>query len=118
MHPSPRIGVERSCHVAVDRDRPDFTVKCTKLSKTHPPVAEAKIGPNQQKWLYLPARKFCFFKPRSQTAGPPIRGRVHPFLQLSNLTNTGYQKIQGVPMPEKIASEGRSVGPKPIASAL
>jgi hypothetical protein len=23
------------------------------------------------------------------------RGRVYPFLQLSNLTNTGYQEIQG-----------------------
>jgi iron complex outermembrane receptor protein len=31
------------------------------------------------------------------------RGHVHPFLRLSNLTNTSYQEIQGVAMP------GRSV---------
>jgi hypothetical protein len=27
------------------------------------------------------------------------RGRVHPFLQLTNLTDTVYQEIYGVPMP-------------------
>jgi iron complex outermembrane recepter protein len=31
------------------------------------------------------------------------RGRVHPFLQLSNLTSTSYQEILGVAMP------GRSI---------
>jgi iron complex outermembrane receptor protein len=34
------------------------------------------------------------------------RGRVHPFLQLSNLTNTGYLEIQGVPMPGRTAIGG------------
>jgi iron complex outermembrane receptor protein len=34
------------------------------------------------------------------------RGRLHPFLQLSNLTNTGYQEIQGVPMPGRTAIGG------------
>jgi iron complex outermembrane receptor protein len=29
------------------------------------------------------------------------RGRVHPFLQFTNLTNTVYQEIQGVPMPKR-----------------
>jgi iron complex outermembrane receptor protein len=29
------------------------------------------------------------------------RGRVHPFLQFTNLTNTTYQEIQGVPMPKR-----------------
>src|SRR5260370_4059367 len=27
------------------------------------------------------------------------RSRIHPFLQLTNLTNTAYQEIRGVPMP-------------------
>jgi iron complex outermembrane receptor protein len=26
-------------------------------------------------------------------------GKVHPFLQATNLTNTSYQEIPGVPMP-------------------
>jgi hypothetical protein len=34
------------------------------------------------------------------------RGRVHPFLQLSNLTNTGHQEIQGVPMPGRTVIVG------------
>ena len=34
------------------------------------------------------------------------RGRVHPFLQLANLTNTGYQEIQGVPMPGRVVMGG------------
>jgi iron complex outermembrane receptor protein len=29
------------------------------------------------------------------------RGRVHPFLQFSNLTNTVYQEIEGVAMPKR-----------------
>jgi iron complex outermembrane receptor protein len=29
------------------------------------------------------------------------RGRVHPFLQLTNLTNTTYQEVQGVVMPKR-----------------
>jgi iron complex outermembrane receptor protein len=29
------------------------------------------------------------------------RGRVHPFLQFTNLTNAVYQEIQGVPMPKR-----------------
>jgi outer membrane cobalamin receptor len=28
-------------------------------------------------------------------------GRVHPYLQLTNLSNTGYQEIVGVPMPPR-----------------
>ncbi len=27
------------------------------------------------------------------------KGRIHPFLQMTNLSNTGYQEIVGVPMP-------------------
>jgi iron complex outermembrane receptor protein len=27
------------------------------------------------------------------------KGRVHPFVQASNLANTSYQEILGVPMP-------------------
>jgi len=34
------------------------------------------------------------------------RGRVHPFLQMSNLTNTSYQEIQGVVMPGRTAIGG------------
>ncbi len=33
-------------------------------------------------------------------------GRIHPFLQLSNLTNTGYQEIIGVPMPGRSITGG------------
>jgi iron complex outermembrane receptor protein len=29
------------------------------------------------------------------------RGRVHPFFQLTNLTNTLYEEIQGVPSPKR-----------------
>lgn len=29
------------------------------------------------------------------------RGRIHPFLQLSNLSNTIYQEVQGVSMPKR-----------------
>ena len=34
------------------------------------------------------------------------RGRVHPFLQLSNLTSTSYQEIQGVNMPGRTVIGG------------
>lgn len=37
------------------------------------------------------------------------RGKVHPFLQFSNLTNTSYQEIQGVPMPSRTAIGGVDV---------
>ena len=33
-------------------------------------------------------------------------GRVHPFLQMSNLTNTSYQEIQGVAMPGRTVMGG------------
>ena len=29
------------------------------------------------------------------------RGRVHPFLQFTNLTSTGYEEILGVAMPKR-----------------
>jgi hypothetical protein len=29
------------------------------------------------------------------------RGRVHPFLQFTNLTNTAYEEIRGVPSPKR-----------------
>lgn len=34
------------------------------------------------------------------------RGKVHPFLQFSNLTNTSYQEILGVPMPGRTVIGG------------
>ena len=34
------------------------------------------------------------------------RGKVHPFLQASNLTNTSYQEIQGVAMPGRTVLGG------------
>jgi len=37
------------------------------------------------------------------------RGRVHPFLQMSNLTNTSYQEIQGVAMPGRTVMGGVEV---------
>ena len=33
-------------------------------------------------------------------------GRVHPFLQVSNLTNTSYQEIQSVAMPGRMVMGG------------
>ena len=33
-------------------------------------------------------------------------GPVHPFLQASNVSNTGYQEIQGVPMPGRTIMGG------------
>jgi outer membrane receptor protein involved in Fe transport len=33
-------------------------------------------------------------------------GRIHPFLQMANLTNTGYQEITGVPMPGRSFTGG------------
>ena len=33
-------------------------------------------------------------------------GAVHPFVQASNLTNTSYQEIQGVPMPGRTIVAG------------
>ena len=33
-------------------------------------------------------------------------GRIHPFLQLANLSNTGYQEIIGVPMPGRSITGG------------
>ncbi|CAN5539047.1 TonB-dependent receptor plug domain-containing protein [soil metagenome] len=33
-------------------------------------------------------------------------GRVHPYLQFSNLSNTGYQEISGVPMPGRSITGG------------
>ncbi len=33
-------------------------------------------------------------------------GRIHPFLQLTNLTNTSYQEIAGVPMPGRAIVAG------------
>lgn len=39
-------------------------------------------------------RRAAYTRPRS------------PFLQLSNLTNTGYQEIQGVPMPGRTVIVG------------
>jgi iron complex outermembrane receptor protein len=37
------------------------------------------------------------------------RGKVHPFLQFSNLANTSYQEIQGVPMPSRTVIGGVDV---------
>jgi len=34
------------------------------------------------------------------------RGRIHPYLQMSNVSNTGYQEIEGVPMPGRSFSGG------------
>ena len=33
-------------------------------------------------------------------------GRIHPFLQMANLSNTGYQEITGVPMPGRSFTGG------------
>jgi iron complex outermembrane receptor protein len=33
-------------------------------------------------------------------------GRIHPFLQMSNLANTGYQEISGVAMPGRSFTGG------------
>jgi iron complex outermembrane receptor protein len=33
-------------------------------------------------------------------------GRLHPYLQLTNLSNTGYQEITGVPMPSRALTGG------------
>ena len=35
-----------------------------------------------------------------------LKGRVHPFLQFSNLANTSYQEILGVPMPGRTVVGG------------
>jgi len=37
-------------------------------------------------------------------------GRVHPFVQLTNLTNTAYEEIQGVAMPGRAVVAGAEVG--------
>ncbi|HXB75419.1 MAG TPA: TonB-dependent receptor [Candidatus Acidoferrales bacterium] len=37
------------------------------------------------------------------------RGKVHPFLQFSNLANTSYQEILGVPMPSRTVIGGVDV---------
>jgi len=34
------------------------------------------------------------------------RGKIHPFLQLANITNTSYQEIQGVIMPGRTVLGG------------
>ena len=34
------------------------------------------------------------------------RGRIHPYLQLCNLSNTGYQEIEDVPMPGRSITGG------------
>ncbi len=34
------------------------------------------------------------------------KGRVHPFLQISNVTSTSYQEIQGVVMPGRTVIGG------------
>jgi iron complex outermembrane receptor protein len=34
------------------------------------------------------------------------RGKIHPFLRVTNLTSTTYQEIQGVPMPGREAMIG------------
>ena len=34
------------------------------------------------------------------------RGTVHPFLQISNITATSYQEIQGVQMPDRTVTGG------------
>jgi iron complex outermembrane receptor protein len=33
-------------------------------------------------------------------------GRIHPFMQMANLTNTGYQEITGVRMPGRSFTGG------------
>ena len=33
-------------------------------------------------------------------------GRIHPYLQMTNLTNTAYQEIAGVPMPGRAFTGG------------
>jgi iron complex outermembrane receptor protein len=33
-------------------------------------------------------------------------GKVHPYLQLSNLTNANYQEVLGVPMPGRTIVAG------------
>jgi outer membrane cobalamin receptor len=51
---------------------------------------------------------------RYQTTAYPVwdvqlareAGWIHPFLQMSNLTNTGYQEISGVPMPGRSFTGG------------
>ncbi len=37
------------------------------------------------------------------------RGHIHPYLQMSNLSNTGYQEIVGVPMPGRSFTGGVDV---------
>jgi hypothetical protein len=37
------------------------------------------------------------------------RGRVHPFFQVTNVTNTYYQEIQGVQMPARALLGGVEV---------
>ncbi len=34
------------------------------------------------------------------------RGHIHPYVQMSNLSNTGYQEIEGVPMPGRSFTGG------------
>ena len=34
------------------------------------------------------------------------RGKVHPFVQIANITNTSYQEIQGVQMPGRSLMAG------------
>jgi vitamin B12 transporter len=37
------------------------------------------------------------------------KGRVHPYLQMSNLSNTGYEEIEGVRMPGRSFTGGIDV---------
>ena len=39
------------------------------------------------------------------------RGRVHPFVQLTNLTGTNYQEIPGVVMPGRAVVVGLEIVP-------
>jgi hypothetical protein len=68
------MGVERGCNVAPDRDRPDFTVKCTKLHKSALSTNRPKLLLTDRNQDVYPCRKFVFSDHDPKTArtnGPP-----------------------------------------------
>jgi iron complex outermembrane receptor protein len=44
-------------------------------------------------------------------------GRLHPYLQITNLSNTGYQEIAGVPMPPRALTGGVEIALRKEAHA-
>jgi iron complex outermembrane receptor protein len=64
-------------------------------------MARAQLG-TLQRYARTPYALFDVYAAR-------IRGRVHPFLQLTNITDTVYQEIFGVPMPGRAVVGGVEV---------